>query len=129
MNWRKRNLKETRDKWTQDVVYILTCYIENHLLVIYQSFTNHTFFSCCISFVNHLPIFYQLINNDFLMQSLCCLHYQWFTNHLLISLIIFTALPILLIVTNYYKLLYQCFTNNYRSDPLLYETILPAITN
>ena len=31
---RKRNLKERSSKWTEDVIYILTWYIESHLPVI-----------------------------------------------------------------------------------------------
>ena len=31
--------------------------------------------------------------------------------------------------TNYSNLLYQCFTSHYQSDPVLYITSLPMITN
>ena len=36
---------------------------------------------------------------------------------------------IVAIATNYSNLLYQCFTNHYQSDPELYITSLPMITN
>ena len=31
--------------------------------------------------------------------------------------------------TNYSNLMYHCFTNDYQSDPVLYVTSLPMITN
>ena len=36
---------------------------------------------------------------------------------------------IVAIATNYSNLLYRCFTNHYQSDPELYITSLPMITN
>ena len=36
---------------------------------------------------------------------------------------------IVAIATNYYNLLYQCFTNHYQSDSVLYISSLPMITN
>ena len=36
---------------------------------------------------------------------------------------------IVAIVTNYSNLLYQCFSNHYQSDPVLYIISLPMITN
>ena len=36
---------------------------------------------------------------------------------------------IAVVATNYSNLLYQCFANYYQSDPVLYITSLPMITN
>ena len=36
---------------------------------------------------------------------------------------------IVAVATNYSNLMYQCFTNHYQSDPVLYITSLPMITN
>ena len=53
-----------------NAVYILTCYIESHLLMIYQSFTTDLPILIFCDVANNLPIIYQsfqLITNDLLM--------------------------------------------------------------
>ena len=62
------------------------------------------------------------------MQFLCY-YYQLFTNHLPVSLISYYIGHIVAVATNYSNLLYQCFTNHYQYNPVLYITHLPMITN
>ena len=120
--------------WSKDIVYISTWYIENHLLINYRSFINKWFANpifllCYLSITSHLPILCQLITNDLLMQFLCII----IANCLPIicqSALSFYYIPhIVAIATNYSNLLYQCFTNHYQSDPVLYISSLPMIIN
>ena len=83
------------------------------LLINYQSFTNLE----------------PMITNDLLIQFLCII----IANFLPIicqSALSFYYIPhIVAIATNYSNLLYQCFTNHYQSDPVLYISSLPMIIN
>ena len=45
------------------------------------------------------------------------------------TLFFYYIVHIVAIATNYSNLLYQCFTNHYQSDPVLYITSLPMVTN
>ena len=45
------------------------------------------------------------------------------------TLFFYYIVHIVAIATNYCNLLYQCFTNHYQSDPVLYITSLPMVTN
>ena len=77
------------------------------------------------SFTNVLPIDYQWFTNLILLLLLSTV-YQSFANQP--NSFYYTA-HIVATVTNYSNLLQKCFTNHYQSDPKLYITSLPMITN
>ena len=130
INWRKRNLQQTSEKWNTDVClrfnFVYWKSFANDLSIIYQSL---------------FLVILLIINQSFI--NLLSIDYQWFTNaiFMLLSLLIVCqsfaneAYPfyyighIAVVATNYSHLLYQCFTNHYQSDPVLYITSLPKITN
>ena len=60
------------------------------------------------------------------MQFLCYYNGQLSTNYLPISLYMG---HIVAVATNNSNLLYHCFANHYQSDPVLYTTSSPVITN
>ena len=120
-------------KCNKDVVCILTWYIENNSLIIYQSFTNNLLILLSCYIANHLPVIYQSSTNGL----------QWFTNAIFMLL----SLPflyqsfsnqlhpfhcishIVAVASNSFDLMYQCFTNYYQSHPVLYISSVPIITN
>ena len=116
----------------------------NDLPIIYQIFTNPIFSLICWPLANHLPIIYLI--SCYIVDQLPIIlpmDYQSFTNavFMLLSLPVvyqsFANQPhpfyyidhIAVAATNYSNLLYQCFANHYHSDPVLYITSLPMITN
>ena len=95
------------------------------LKIIYQSYFLIMLLINCQS----LPILHQLITNDLLIQFLCNYHAKFLPFICQSGSFFYYIDHIVSIATNYSNLLYQCFTNYYQSDSVLYITSLPIITN
>ena len=70
-----------------------------------------------------------MITNDLQMQFLCIIIANCLPIICQSALSFHYILHIVAMATNYSDLLYQCFTNHYQSNPVLYISSLPMIIN